>query len=801
MSIEVKEKIINKKEFGEFREFVYIIAAESERILLRNDLLLIYDEFLKDRGKQLKSKNVSSVYQFIRKVQELFVNQDYIILMHRYDIARYRFYSLRIDTEVMEEITLEKYLNFKDEKVSGQSEPGKKLIIDYLPFYDYSPSIKNPEKIGHGINFLTRYLASGIFNSPEKWNDNLFNFLKLHKHNGQQILLNSSVIKDYESFYHSLENMLRWLKGKKKDTRYEDVERQLRKFGFEPGWGDRVETMVQSMQVLFDLLNEPSVERLEEFISRVPMPLISKVVIVSPHGWFAQEKVLGKPDTGGQVIYILDQVKALEKHLQDEIRKSGLKIKPQIIVLTRLIPESGDTSCNIRKEQIHDTDNSWILRLPFKDKNNNELRDWVSRFKIWPYLDRFAFEAVSEIQGEMQGKPDLIIGNYSDGNLVASLIAEKMNVIQCSIAHALEKTKYLFSDLYWKDFEENYNFSMHFTADMIAMNRSDFIIASSHQEIIGTEDTMGQYESYQFFTMPGLMQVKGGVNLFAPKFNVIPPGVDEKVYFPYYEKDNRIEMKREKWKNRLFTDSTEDIFGILDDPSLPPIFTMARFDRIKNITGLIEAFGQSEILKSKFNLIFAAGTIDPMASSDHEERNEINKAYEIISQYKLEGKVRWLPSVKKIDTGEVYRIIADYKGIFVQPALFEAFGLTILEAMLSGLPTFGPIFGGPSEIIEHGKNGFLVNTSKPELIAKSLEEYYRDSSKNKNLWQNISEAGVSRVRENYTWKLYSRNLIMQTKLYGFWRFSVAEKGKEEMDRYSDVLYHFLFKERAERLGS
>ena len=84
-------------------------------------------------------------------------------------------------------------------------------------------------------------------------------------------------------------------------------------------------------------------------------------------------------------------------------------------------------------------------------------------------------------------------------------------------------------------------------------------------------------------------------------------------------------------------------------------------------------------------------------------------------------------------------------------------------------------------------------------IAKALEEYYRDNSKHKDLWQNVSEAGVSRVRENYTWKLYSSSLIKQTKLYGFWRFSVAEKGKEEMDRYSDVLYHFLFKERTKRL--
>ena len=33
----------------------------------------------------------------------------------------------------------------------------------------------------------------------------------------------------------------------------------------------------------------------------------------SPHAWFGQSGVLGLPDTGGQVVYILDQVRALER--------------------------------------------------------------------------------------------------------------------------------------------------------------------------------------------------------------------------------------------------------------------------------------------------------------------------------------------------------------------------------------------------------------------------------------------------------------------------------------------------------
>lgn len=140
------------------------------------------------------------------------------------------------------------------------------------------------------------------------------------------------------------------------------------------------------------------------------------------------------------------------------------------------------------------------------------------------YLETFAIDAERELRAEFGHVPDLIIGNYSDGNLVAFLLARRMKVTQCNIAHALEKSKYLFSNLYWQDLEDKYHFSMQFTADLIAMNAANFIISSTYQEIVGTPDSIGQYESYQSFTMPDLYHVVNGIELFSPKFNVVPPG-------------------------------------------------------------------------------------------------------------------------------------------------------------------------------------------------------------------------------------------------------------------------------------
>jgi hypothetical protein len=44
----------------------------------------------------------------------------------------------------------------------------------------------------------------------------------------------------------------------------------------------------------------------------------------------------------------------------------------------------------------------------------------------------------------MEGKPDLIIGNYTDGNLVASLMASKLGVTQVEIIYGQPIESFIF---------------------------------------------------------------------------------------------------------------------------------------------------------------------------------------------------------------------------------------------------------------------------------------------------------------------------------------------------------------------
>ena len=131
--------------------------------------------------------------------------------------------------------------------------------------------------------------------------------------------------------------------GKDPDADCNQVCPELRTMGFEPGWGKDVRRMRETMQLLLDILEAPAPGSLEQFLQNIPM--IFSIAILSPHGWFGQSDVLGRPDTGGQVVYILDQVRALEKEMRGRLHEQGVDYEPQILVVTRLIPDSPGTTC------------------------------------------------------------------------------------------------------------------------------------------------------------------------------------------------------------------------------------------------------------------------------------------------------------------------------------------------------------------------------------------------------------------------------------------------------------------------
>lgn len=798
--INLIQDVLESDEKSELRQFASQLRASDKRYLLRNDILAAFSEYCANHKKPEHFFQYSHLGQLVYYTQEIILDNESLYLIIRPKIASQDVYRVLEDLTV-ESVTVQELLDLRDRFVNHyHPTEGDVLELDFQPFYDYSPTIRDPKNIGKGVRFLNRYLSSKLFQDPRQWLESLYTFLSVHQFQGTQLLINGR-IKNQQQLSDQVKRALLFVSDRPDEESFQEFRFKLQEMGFEAGWGNTAARVRDTLEILDELLDSPNDEGLEKLISRIPM--IFRIVLVSVHGWFGQEGVLGRPDTGGQVVYVLDQARSLEKQLQEDIKLAGLEglgVQPKVIILSRLIPNSDGTRCNERLEKVHGTDNAWILRVPFREFNPKLTQNWISRFEIWPYLETYAIDAEKELLAEFQGRPDLIVGNYTDGNLVAFLLARKLQVTQCIIAHALEKSKYLFSNLYWQELEDKYHFSLQFTADLIAMNATNFVISSTYQEIVGTPDSIGQYESYKCFTMPDLYHVVNGIELFSPKFNVVPPGVNENVYFPYTRTEERVPSSIERLEEMLFTqEDPVHIYGKLDDPTKRPLFSMARLDRIKNMTGLAEIFGKSKELQERCNLILVAGKLRVEESDDNEEKDEIIKLYRIIDEYNLHGKFRWLGvRLPKGDSGEIYRVIADHKGIFVQPALFEAFGLTILEAMITGLPTFATQFGGPLEIIQNKVNGFLINPTDQEGTAEKILDFVSKCDQNPEYWEEISNKGMERVFTTYTWKIHTTRLLSLARIYGFWNYT-SKENREDMLRYIETLFYLIYKPRAKQI--
>nr|AEN71084.1 sucrose synthase SusA1 [Gossypium laxum] len=728
--------------------------------------------------------------EVLKSAQEAIILPPYVAIAIRPRPGVWEYVRVNVHELSVEQLDVSEYLRFKEALADVGEDNHFVLELDFEPFNASFPRPNRSSSIGNGVQFLNRHLSSNMFRNKDSL-EPLLNFLRAHKYKGHALMLNDRIqsIPRLQAALAKAEDHLAKLSS---DAPYSEFEYELQGMGFERGWGDTAAHVLETMHLLLDILQAPDPSILETFLGRVPM--VFNVVILSPHGYFGQANVLGLPDTGGQVVYILDQVRALENEMLLRIKRQGLDITPRILIATRLIPDAKGTSCNQRLERVSGTEHTHILRVPFRSEHG-VLRKWISRFDVWPYLETYAEDVASEIAAELQGIPDFIIGNYSDGNLVASLLAYKMGVTQCTIAHALEKTKYPDSDIYWKKFDEKYHFSCQFTADIIAMNNADFIITSTYQEIAGTKNTVGQYESHTAFTLPGLYRVVHGIDVFDPKFNIVSPGADMCIYFPYSEKEKRLTALHGSIEELLFDPKQNDEhIGTLSDRSKPLIFSMARLDRVKNMTGLVELYAKNNKLRELANLVVVAGYIDVKKSKDREEIAEIEKMHDLMKDYKLDGQFRWIAAqTNRARNGELYRYIADSKGIFVQPAFYEAFGLTVVEAMTCGLPTFATLHGGPAEIIEHGISGFHIDPYHPDQTAELLATFFERCKEDPSHWAKISDGGLKRIYERYTWKIYSERLMTLAGVYGFWKY-VSKLERRETRRYLEMFYILKFRE-------
>jgi glycosyltransferase involved in cell wall biosynthesis len=89
---------------------------------------------------------------------------------------------------------------------------------------------------------------------------------------------------------------------------------------------------------------------------------------------------------------------------------------------------------------------------------------------------------------------------------------------------------------------------------------------------------------------------------------------------------------------------------------------------------------------------------------------------QLASSLGLSQEVTFLGSLERSAVAQRYRD-AD---LFTLPSSAEAFGNVFAEALASGLPIVGSNIGGIPELVEHGKNGLLVDPGSPDALAQAI---------------------------------------------------------------------------------
>ncbi|MEJ2201057.1 MAG: HAD family hydrolase [Desulfuromonadaceae bacterium] len=182
---------------------------------------------------------------------------------------------------------------------------------------------------------------------------------------------------------------------------------------------------------------------------------------------------------------------------------------------------------------------------------------------------------------------------------------------------------------------------------------------------------------------------------------------------------------------------------------------MSRPDRRKNITALVGAYGQSPRLQELANLVIVAGNRDDIDDLEEGAQEVFHELLVAIDRHDLYGKVALPKHHRREQVPLIYRIAAATGGVFVNPALTEPFGLTLIEAAASGLPIVATEDGGPRDIVANCRNGFLIDPLEPASIVEALLKILQDE---KLRWR-LLQRGLRGVRENYSWPAHAGHYL------------------------------------------
>ena len=433
------------------------------------------------------------------------------------------------------------------------------------------------------------------------------------------------------------------------------------------------------------------------------------ICLISIHGLIrGRDLELGRDsDTGGQTKYVVELARALSR--RDDVSRVDL-------VTRRIVDPNVSDDYAVAVENLCAKSN--IVRIDAGPK------EYLPKEALWEHLDSFTDNILNWLN-EQCLRPDLVHAHYADAGYVGVRLSHISGLSLVYTGHSLGRDKLqrlMAKGLSRDEVDQRYNINRRIDAEEEILANADLVITSTHNEI---EEQYGLYNYYQ-----------------PDRMAVIPPGTDLTLFRPPGSLDEKFHFSK-----------TFERF--LEKPTKPIILALSRPDERKNIHTLLAVYGESSQLQKAANLVIIAGNRDDIREMEEGPQSVMTELLMLIDFYDLYGHValpkRHLPQ----EVPEIYRIVVQSKGVFINPALTEPFGLTLLEAAASGLPIVATENGGPVDIIANCKNGLLVDPLDKKAITRCLLRLLHDGEP----WETFSRNGLDGVRKHYSWQAHASKYI------------------------------------------
>nr|XP_027116839.1 probable sucrose-phosphate synthase 2 isoform X2 [Coffea arabica] len=460
------------------------------------------------------------------------------------------------------------------------------------------------------------------------------------------------------------------------------------------------------------------------------------VVLISLHGLVRGDNMeLGRDsDTGGQIKYVVELAKALAKmpgvYRVDLFTRqiSSPEVDWSYGEPTEMLntgPEDGDGA------DLGESCGAYIIRIPFGPRDK-----YLRKELLWPHLQEFVDGALahilnmSKVLGEQIGGghpvwPYVIHGHYADAGDSAALLSGALNVPMVLTGHSLGRNKLeqlLKQGRQSKeDINSTYKIMRRIEAEELSLDAAELVITSTKQEI---DEQWGLYDGFDVKLEKVLRaRARRGVNChgrYMPRMAVIPPGMD---FSNVIAQEDTAEVDGELValtngdgaSPKALPPIWSEVMRFLTNPHKPMILALSRPDPKKNITTLVKAFGECRPLRELANLTLIMGNRDDIDEMSGGNASVLTTVLKLIDKYDLYGQVAFPKHHKQVDVPEIYRLAAKTKGVFINPAFIEPFGLTLIEAAAHGLPIVATKNGGPVDIHRESFNDSLKDVQDMSL--------------------------------------------------------------------------------------